>query len=83
MRIRPFDLEWLISSLITRTLREYGDELAQWLDREFIDRNVRGSNRISASHPVMFRLGQRCSIPVLVFLSGGMAASNLKGVKGE
>ncbi|KAG5453011.1 hypothetical protein CSKR_109430 [Clonorchis sinensis] len=44
-----------------------------WLEREFTDRNVRGSNPTSASRLPLSRLGQPGSIPALVLPSGGMA----------
>ncbi|KER23951.1 LOW QUALITY PROTEIN: hypothetical protein T265_14533 [Opisthorchis viverrini] len=45
----------------------------KWLEREFTDRKVRGSNRTSASRLPLFRLGQPGSSPVLMQPSGDMA----------
>ncbi|GAA53379.1 cystathionine beta-synthase [Clonorchis sinensis] len=45
------------------------DEMAQWLKREFTDRNVRGSNPTSASRILLSRLGQPDSIPALVLVA--------------
>ncbi|KAG5452375.1 Glycerate kinase [Clonorchis sinensis] len=49
-------------------------EMAQWLEREFTDRIVPGSNPTSASRLPLSRLGRPGNIPALVFPSGGMAA---------
>ncbi|KAG5453957.1 hypothetical protein CSKR_110039 [Clonorchis sinensis] len=49
-------------------------EIAQWLEREFTDRKVRGSNPTSASRLPLYRLGQPDSIPALMLPSGGTAA---------
>ncbi|KAG5450676.1 hypothetical protein CSKR_108770 [Clonorchis sinensis] len=57
--------------------------MAQWLEREFAGRKVRGSNSTSASRIPLPRLGQPDSIPVLVLPSGGTAASHRKGVTAE
>ncbi|KER26533.1 hypothetical protein T265_06251 [Opisthorchis viverrini] len=51
-----------------------------WLEREFTDRKVRGSNPTSASRIPLSRLGRPGSIPALVLPSGGMAARHRKGV---
>ncbi|KAG5451760.1 hypothetical protein CSKR_109191 [Clonorchis sinensis] len=48
-------------------------QMAQWLEREFTDRKIRGSNPASASRFPLFRLGQPGSIPALV-PPGGMTA---------
>ncbi|KAG5441457.1 hypothetical protein CSKR_107637 [Clonorchis sinensis] len=53
--------------------------MAQWLEREFTDRKVRGSNPTSASRLPLSRLGQPGSIPSLVLPSGDMAARHRKG----
>ncbi|KAG5443492.1 hypothetical protein CSKR_101050 [Clonorchis sinensis] len=45
----------------------------KWLEREFIDRKVRGSNPTSASRLPLSRLRQPGSIPALVLPSGVMA----------
>ncbi|KAG5447473.1 hypothetical protein CSKR_107520 [Clonorchis sinensis] len=47
--------------------------MAQRLEREFIDRKVRGSNPTSASRFPLSMFGQTVSIPALVLPSGGMA----------
>ncbi|KER30112.1 hypothetical protein T265_03378 [Opisthorchis viverrini] len=43
--------------------------IAQWLEREFTDRKVRGSNPTSAPRLPLFRLGQPGSIPALLIPS--------------
>ncbi|KAG5455100.1 hypothetical protein CSKR_107358 [Clonorchis sinensis] len=55
----------------------------KWLEREFTDRKVRGSNPISASRLPLSRLGQPGSIPALVLPSGSMAARHRRGVAAE
>ncbi|KAG5454335.1 hypothetical protein CSKR_109209, partial [Clonorchis sinensis] len=55
----------------------------KWLEREFTNRKVRGSNPTSASRLSLSRLGQPGSIPALVLPSGGMAARHREGVKAE
>ncbi|KAG5442256.1 hypothetical protein CSKR_100159 [Clonorchis sinensis] len=55
----------------------------KWLEREFTDRKVRGSNRTSASRLPLSRLGQPGSISALVLPSGGMAARHWKGVTAQ
>ncbi|KAG5451573.1 hypothetical protein CSKR_104342 [Clonorchis sinensis] len=57
--------------------------MAQWLECEFTDRKVRGSNPTPASRLLLFRLGQPGSIPALVLPSGGMAARYRKSVAAE
>ncbi|KAG5446663.1 hypothetical protein CSKR_112980 [Clonorchis sinensis] len=52
-----------------------------WLEHEFTDRKVRGSNPTSASQLPLSRLGQPASIPALVLPSGGMAADELHSEK--
>ncbi|KAG5452531.1 hypothetical protein CSKR_103330 [Clonorchis sinensis] len=52
----------------------------KWLEREFTDRKVRGSNPTSASRLLLSRLGQPGGIPALLFPPGGMAARHRKGV---
>ncbi|KAG5442903.1 hypothetical protein CSKR_107392 [Clonorchis sinensis] len=54
-----------------------------WLEREFTDRRVRGSNPTSASRLSMSRLGQPGRIPVLVLPSDDMAVVYRKGVTAE
>ncbi|KAG5448904.1 hypothetical protein CSKR_103473, partial [Clonorchis sinensis] len=55
----------------------------KWLEREFADRKVRGSNPTSASRLPLSRLGQPDSIPALVPPSVDMAARHRKGVTAE
>ncbi|KER28928.1 LOW QUALITY PROTEIN: hypothetical protein T265_13474, partial [Opisthorchis viverrini] len=55
----------------------------KWLEREFTDRKVRGSNPTSATRLPLSRLGQPGSIPALVLPSGGMAARHRKGATAE
>ncbi|KAG5442314.1 Tubulin-specific chaperone C [Clonorchis sinensis] len=56
----------------------------KWLEREFTDRKVRGSNPTrSASRLPLSRLGQPGSSPALVLPLGGMAARHRKGVTAE
>ncbi|KAG5455238.1 hypothetical protein CSKR_106460 [Clonorchis sinensis] len=55
----------------------------RWLEREFTDRKVRGSNPTSACRLPLSRLGHAGSIPALVLLSDGMAAGHRKGVTTE
>ncbi|KAG5450113.1 putative leucine--tRNA ligase, mitochondrial, partial [Clonorchis sinensis] len=55
----------------------------KWLEREFTDRRVRGSNPTSASRLPLSRFGQPGSIPALVLPSGDMAARHRKGVTAE
>ncbi|KER33211.1 hypothetical protein T265_12666, partial [Opisthorchis viverrini] len=54
-----------------------------WLEREFTDRKVRGSNPTSASRLPLARLQQPGSIPALVSPSCGMAARHRKGATAE
>ncbi|KAG5452452.1 hypothetical protein CSKR_201682, partial [Clonorchis sinensis] len=53
-------------------------EMAQWLEREFSDWNVRGSNPTSAFR-LLSRLRHPGSISTLVLPSGDMAARHRKG----
>ncbi|KER34090.1 hypothetical protein T265_00262 [Opisthorchis viverrini] len=55
----------------------------KWLEREFTDRKVRGSNPTSASGLPLSRLGQPDTIPTLVVPSGGMAARHRKSATAE
>ncbi|KAG5442696.1 hypothetical protein CSKR_108001 [Clonorchis sinensis] len=55
----------------------------KWLEHEFTDRKVRGSNPTSASQLPLSRLGQPGSIPALVQPSGGMAVKHRRGVATE
>ncbi|KAG5446548.1 hypothetical protein CSKR_101515, partial [Clonorchis sinensis] len=52
----------------------WGARWLKWLEREFTDRKVRGSNPTFASRFPLSRLGQPGSIPASVLPSGGMAA---------
>ncbi|KAG5441345.1 hypothetical protein CSKR_103221 [Clonorchis sinensis] len=52
----------------------------KWLERELIDRKVRGSSPTSASRLLLSRLGQSGRIPALVLPSGGMAVRHRKAV---
>ncbi|KER29560.1 hypothetical protein T265_03857 [Opisthorchis viverrini] len=52
-------------AIFPRFLIPIGSERAQWLDRKFTDRKVRGSNPACASRLPMSRRGQPGSIPVL------------------
>ncbi|KER27786.1 hypothetical protein T265_13720, partial [Opisthorchis viverrini] len=63
--------------------KSLGCEVAQWLEREFTDRKVRGSNPKSASRLSLSRPGKPSSIPALVLRSGGMAAGQRKGAIAE
>ncbi|KAG5445102.1 hypothetical protein CSKR_104004 [Clonorchis sinensis] len=58
-----------------------GGEAALWLQREFTDRKVRGSNPTSASRLPLSRLEQPGSIPAFVLPSGSMAARHRMGVR--
>ncbi|KER23522.1 LOW QUALITY PROTEIN: hypothetical protein T265_14625 [Opisthorchis viverrini] len=55
----------------------------KWLEREFTDRKVRGSNPAFATRLPLSRLRQPGSIPALVLPSGGMAARHRKGATAE
>ncbi|KER25299.1 hypothetical protein T265_07234 [Opisthorchis viverrini] len=55
----------------------------KWLEREFTDRKVRGSNPTSATRLLLSRLGRHGSIPALVPPSCGMAARHRKGATTE
>ncbi|KER27564.1 hypothetical protein T265_05383 [Opisthorchis viverrini] len=63
--------------------RETGARWPKWLEREFTDRKVRGSNLTSASRLPLSRLGQPGSIPALVQPSGGMTARHRKSATAE
>ncbi|KAG5445419.1 hypothetical protein CSKR_104685 [Clonorchis sinensis] len=58
-------------------------EIAQWLEREFTDRKVRGSNPTTASRLPLSRLGQPGSIPALVLPTGGTTVRHRKGDTAE
>ncbi|KER21270.1 hypothetical protein T265_10370 [Opisthorchis viverrini] len=51
-----------------------GARWPNWLEREFTDRKVRGSNPTSATRLPLSRPGRSGSIPALVLPPGGMAA---------
>ncbi|KER22682.1 LOW QUALITY PROTEIN: hypothetical protein T265_14800 [Opisthorchis viverrini] len=55
-----------------------GSRWFKWLEREFTDREVRGTNPSSASRHPLSRLGQPGGIPALVLPSGCMAARPLR-----
>ncbi|KAG5449319.1 hypothetical protein CSKR_100596 [Clonorchis sinensis] len=55
----------------------------KWLEREFTDRKVCGSNPTSASRLPLSRLGRPDSIPALVVPSGCMAVRHRKGFTAE
>ncbi|KAG5445103.1 hypothetical protein CSKR_104003, partial [Clonorchis sinensis] len=55
----------------------------KWLECEFTDQKICGSNPISASRLPLSRLGQPGSIPVLVLPSGGMTVRHRKGATAE
>ncbi|KER22968.1 hypothetical protein T265_09051 [Opisthorchis viverrini] len=55
----------------------------KWLEREFTDRKVRGSNPTSATRLPLSRLGQPASIPTVVLPSAGTAARHRKGATVE
>ncbi|KER21504.1 hypothetical protein T265_10192 [Opisthorchis viverrini] len=57
-----------------------GARWVKWLEHEFTDRKVRGSNPTSASRLPLSRLGQTGSIPALVPPSCDMAARHRKGL---
>ncbi|KAG5447119.1 hypothetical protein CSKR_107586 [Clonorchis sinensis] len=60
-----------------------GARWPNWLEREFTDRKVRGSNPTSASRLPLSRFEQPGSISALVLPSGGMAARQRKGVTAQ
>ncbi|KAG5442537.1 hypothetical protein CSKR_108732 [Clonorchis sinensis] len=60
-----------------------GASWLEWIEREFADRKVRGSNPTSASRLLLSRLGQPGSIPALVLPSSGMATRHRKGATAE
>ncbi|KER33773.1 hypothetical protein T265_12543, partial [Opisthorchis viverrini] len=55
----------------------------KWLEREFTDRKIRGSNPTYVSRLPLSRLGQPGSIPALVLPSDGMAARHRRGATAE
>ncbi|KER31580.1 hypothetical protein T265_02218 [Opisthorchis viverrini] len=60
-----------------------GVRWSKWLQREFTDRKVRGSNPTSVSRLFLSRLGQPGSIPALVPPWGGMVARHRKDATAE
>ncbi|KAG5446845.1 hypothetical protein CSKR_101027 [Clonorchis sinensis] len=58
-------------------------ERAQWLERKFADRKVRGSNPTSTSRLSLFGLGQPGSILALLLPFDGMAVRHRKGATAE
>ncbi|KER22206.1 LOW QUALITY PROTEIN: hypothetical protein T265_14909 [Opisthorchis viverrini] len=54
-----------------------------WLEHEFTDRKVRGSNPTCMSRLPLFRLGQSDSIPAPMLPSGGMTAMHRESVAAE
>ncbi|KER23559.1 hypothetical protein T265_14614, partial [Opisthorchis viverrini] len=58
-------------------------ETAQWLEREFADRKVRGSNPTPASRIPPSVFGQPGSIKVSCLITGGIAARHRKCVTAE
>ncbi|KAG5446562.1 hypothetical protein CSKR_111598 [Clonorchis sinensis] len=61
----------------------YGARWLKWLEHDFTDRKVRGSNPTSASRLPLSRLRQPGSIPALLLPLGGMAAGHRKGLTDE
>ncbi|KAG5445190.1 hypothetical protein CSKR_103365, partial [Clonorchis sinensis] len=64
-------------------LRDTRARWLKWLECEFTDRKVRGSNPTSASRLPLSRLGQPDSVSALVLPSGGTAARHRRGVTAE
>ncbi|KER20885.1 LOW QUALITY PROTEIN: hypothetical protein T265_15226 [Opisthorchis viverrini] len=60
-----------------------GERWLKWLEREFIDRKVRGLNPTSASRLPLSRLGRPGSISTLLQSSSGMAVKHRKGATVE
>ncbi|KER21563.1 hypothetical protein T265_15059, partial [Opisthorchis viverrini] len=58
--------------------RYVAERWPKWLDREFTDRKVRGSNPTSASRLALSRLGQPGGISALVQPTSGMAVRHRK-----
>ncbi|KAG5441208.1 hypothetical protein CSKR_102420 [Clonorchis sinensis] len=83
------DNHYLLEQSVPRRMRAprcrriTGTRWRKWLELEFTDRKVRGSNPTSACRLLLSRLGQTGSIPALVLPSGGMAARHRKGVTAE
>ncbi|KAG5446787.1 hypothetical protein CSKR_105542 [Clonorchis sinensis] len=57
-----------------------GARWLKWLEREFTDRKVRGSNPTPETRLPLTRLGHPGSIPALLLPPGSMAARHRKGV---
>ncbi|KAG5441437.1 hypothetical protein CSKR_107656 [Clonorchis sinensis] len=64
-------------------IRDIAIHRCSWLEREFTDRKVRGSDPTSTSRIPLSRLEQPGSIPDRVLPSGSMAARHRKGVTAE
>ncbi|KAG5453775.1 hypothetical protein CSKR_113832 [Clonorchis sinensis] len=64
-------------------LKKGWGETPQWLECEFTDHKVRGSNPTSASRLALSGLGQPGIILALVLPSGGMAVRHRKGATAE
>ncbi|KER27613.1 hypothetical protein T265_05337 [Opisthorchis viverrini] len=82
--LSPMDIEEL-SPFFDNLFQNWsrGSRWPRWLEQEFTDRKVRGSNPTSSSRLTLSRLGQSGSIPGLVLPSGSMAARHRKGVAAE
>ncbi|KER20099.1 hypothetical protein T265_15392, partial [Opisthorchis viverrini] len=71
----------IFSSIDNMTL--IGVRCLKWLECEFTDQNICGSNPTSASRLPLSRLGQPGSIPALVQPSGDMTVWHRKGTTAE
>ncbi|KER25998.1 hypothetical protein T265_06688 [Opisthorchis viverrini] len=60
-----------------------GARWPKWLEREFTDWKVRGSDKTSASRLPLCRLGLPGSIPTLMQPSGSVAVRHRKGATAE
>ncbi|KER24046.1 hypothetical protein T265_14508, partial [Opisthorchis viverrini] len=74
---------YLYASCSALTPPKLGARWPKWLEREFTNRKVRGSNPPSATRLPLSRLRQPGSIPALVLPSGGMAGRHRKGATAE
>ncbi|KER20209.1 hypothetical protein T265_15371, partial [Opisthorchis viverrini] len=70
-------------SLLCHLKDALGASWPKWLEHEFTDRKVRGSNPTSTTRLPLSRLGQPGSIPALMLPSGGVAARHRKGATAE
>ncbi|KAG5445779.1 hypothetical protein CSKR_114032 [Clonorchis sinensis] len=68
---------------LSTSFNRINGETVFWLEREFADRKVRGSNPTSASRLPLSRFGQPGSISALVQPSGGMTVRHRRGATGE